>query len=110
MPALETTVRTDSAPAVGSTALLDALVAAVNAARYRGPERRGPMTDRYGWPMLYHTADAITWAALQYVLEIESASNDKDRHQTIPPLATTKELSDAGVVRIVMGEAAERSG
>ena len=65
----------ETASRVRCRELLDALVAAVNAARYRGPDRQGPMTDSYGWPMHYDRADAITTAALRYVVAIESASN-----------------------------------
>ncbi len=51
---------------------LDRLRDAVNVARYRGLNGKGPLGDNFHWPMSYGELEAIARAALALILAEES--------------------------------------
>jgi hypothetical protein len=71
------TAQPASNPGVVSSEMFDALVRTVNKRRYRGPDGRGPMTEKYHWPLDGQDTEAICNAALRYVVATEKASNDQ---------------------------------
>ena len=48
------------------------LVESVNSSRYRGVDRKGPMTNMYSWPRSFDQLEGIANSALQFVLAHEA--------------------------------------